>query len=354
MSNKANKFPRVLVVTTARATRGGIASVVRAMEQDKLWKRFSCRWIETQIDRNLFMKLLYLVRSYLQFFIFVPFYDLLHFHTVPGNSTLNHLPLQQWARFLGKKTIIHLHIGDQLHDYADNLAFKTLLNRADLILAISEMAKSALESLYRVKVPVEVLYNACPEVIRRKPPTVDNTAQTILVAGIIDKNKAYDIIIRAFAKVSDDFPDWRLVFAGNGAIDDAQQIAAAHGINGRVTFPGWVSGGIKDELFANSTVYCLVSYKEGFPVAVLEAWNWQLPVICTPVGGLSDVVVDGVNVLVVKPGNVDELAAAMQKLMADPLLRNRLAEKSHQLLNERFRARLIYSRLETIYLKLSS
>jgi len=79
-----------------------------------------------------------------------------------------------------------------------------------------------------------------------------------------------------------------------------------------------------------------------------------LPVICTPAGGLADVAVDGENALVVEPGNIDQLAAAMTKLMADAALRHRLAERSYQLVNERFRAPVIYSRLEAIYLKLCS
>ena len=431
MFYSANKFPRVLVVTTARTTRGGIASVVRAMEQDELWKKFSCRWIETQIDRNMLLKLVYLLRSYLQFVYFLPFYDLVHFHTVPGNSTLIHLPLLQWARLFGKKTIVHLHIGDQFRAYADNKPFRALLNRADLLLAISEMAKELLVSTYKMKVPVEVLYNACPEVkhmnlnLSKKFNVSDKYLSTeeklsdqhsspeeklsdqhsspkeklsnqhscpevklsnqhfspeeklsdqhstpevklsdqnsskgfekiLLVAGIIDRNKAYDVILKAFAQVAGNFPDWKLVFAGSGEVEEAQRIAGEFGISHQVSFPGWVSGELKAELFGGSSVYCLASYKEGFPVAVLEAWAWQLPVICTPAGGLADVVVDGENALVVEPGNSTQLAAAMSKLMADPAMRQRIAQRSHQLVNDRFAAPRIYRQLEEIYVNLKN
>lgn len=352
MNRSTAKLPRVLVVSTARATRGGIASVVRAMEQDILWKKFSCRWIETQIDRNVLMKVLYLVRSYLQFLAFLPLYDLVHFHTVPGNSTLNHLPLLYLARIFGKKTIVHLHIGDQLHGYTNNKAFRTLLSRADLLITISEMAKKVLKNSYRISFPVEVLYNACPEVKHNIEPATARTEKSILVAGIIDRNKAYDIILEAFARVAAGFPDWKLVFAGNGAIDDARRIAGKLGIGHRVDFPGWVSGERKSELFAHADVYCLASFKEGFPVVVLEAWAWRLPVICTPAGGLVDVVVDGENALVVEPGNANQLAAAMAKMMADPALRLKLADNSHRLVNKRFTMPVIYRRLEKIYLKL--
>lgn len=365
MFYSAKKFPRVLVVTTARATRGGIASVVRAMEQDELWKKFSCRWIETQIDRNMLLKLVYLLRSYLQFVYFLPFYDLVHFHTVPGNSTLIHLPLLQWARLFRKKTIVHLHIGDQFRAYADNKPFRALLNRADLLLAISEMAKELLVSTYKMKVPVEVLYNACPEVKlsdQHSSPeeklsyqhSSKGSEKILLVAGIIDRNKAYDIILKAFAQVAGNFPDWKLVFAGSGEVEEAQRIAGEFGISHQVSFPGWVSGELKAELFGGCSVYCLASYKEGFPVAVLEAWAWQLPVICTPAGGLADVVVDGENALVVEPGNSTQLAAAMSKLMADPAMRQRIAQRSHQLVNERFAAPRIYRQLEEIYVNLKN
>lgn len=373
------RVPQVLVVTTSRLTRGGIASVVRALEQEPVWKKHRCRWIATQIDRGVLMKMWYLVSSYLSFFWWVGRYDIVHFHTVPGNSTRIHLPLLRRAKRSGLKCIVHLHIGEQLVEYVNNKQFRALLDEADRVLVLSRKALELVKKYYRLETPVEVVYNACrvvnpainehftglehmvtPEInVHPKeldPPPVVSTKsdrrRMILVAGILDANKAYDTIIRAFSQVARRHTDWKLVFAGNGEVEKARALASDSGAGSQVEFRGWVSGDEKAALFRQSSVFCLASYKEGFPMAVLEAWAYGIPVVCTAAGGLADVVADGVNALVVEPGNSDDLARQLERMMTDEGLRSRIVEKASQLIREQFSPEAINAQLERIYKEL--
>lgn len=341
---------KVLVVATSGKTRGGIASVVNGYMKGYIWQKYSCRWIETQIDRNVFFKLLYLVRAYVEFFIFIPFYDIVHFHTVPGNCTTIHLPLLRLAVFYKKKVIVHLHIGDQLHNYCDDKKFREVLDRADMLIAISKMASMVLEDVYKIDSQVRVLYNASP-VVNDKGDA--GKEKIILVAGILDKNKAYDIILKAFAFVSKEFRDWKLVFAGNGDVDKAGDIARNLKISESVVFTGWLNGEEKAALFKKAEIYCLASYMEGFPVSVLEAWKYILPVICTTAGGLSDVVVDGFNAMVFDRGDISGLAEKMRLLMSDTDLRSSIAANSFDLVNELFSMDEILRQLDVIYTDLA-
>lgn len=77
-------------------------------------------------------------------------------------------------------------------------------------------------------------------------------------------------------------------------------------------FLGWVSGEAKDNAFKEAMIFCLPSYAEGFPMSVLDAWSYGLPVITTPVGGIPDVAQDGVNMLLFNPGDIDMLAKQMK------------------------------------------
>ena len=388
------RVPRVLVVTTSRRTRGGIASVVRALEQEPVWTKHRCRWIATQIDRGVLMKMWYLVSSYLSFFWWVGSYDIVHFHTVPGNSTRIHLPLLRRAKRSGLKCIVHLHIGEQLVEYVNNKQFRALLDEADRVLVLSRKALELVKKYYRLETPVEVVYNACrvvnpainehftglehmvtPEIsvhpkepgyaeisgvnVHPKeldPPPVVSTKsdrrRMILVAGILDANKAYDTIIRAFSQVARRHTDWKLVFAGNGEVEKARALASDSGAGSQVEFRGWVSGDEKAALFRQSSVFCLASYKEGFPMAVLEAWAYGIPVVCTAAGGLADVVADGVNALVVEPGNSDDLARQLERMMTDEGLRSRIVAKASQLIREQFSPEAINAQLERIYKEL--
>lgn len=349
MSVKSGDVPKVLVVATSEKTRGGITACVSIIKKSYLWEKFRCRWIETQIDRNLFLKCFYLVKSYLCFFTLAPFYDIIHFHSVPGNCIRLHYPLFRYSKLIGRKVIVHLHVGDQLLNYRDDKKLKSFLTNASLIITLSLKAGSIVDEIYSPHAPVKVLYNAAPEV---RPVKNIDKEKFILVAGILDKNKAYDEIIRAFALISDMFPDWRLVFAGNGDIDVAKGIALTEGVSGRVDFVGWVDGDRKVRLFEKASVYCLASYVEGFPMSVLEAWSYGLPVICTTAGGLADVVINRVNAMVFEAGNVEMLAARMSELLSDEYLRSMVAQNSLSLVREKFGKDMIFSQLESIYLDL--
>jgi len=343
-----DRMPKVLVVATSRKTRGGIRAIVSALEKEPLWKTFSCRWIETQIDRNIACKLFYFVRSFVGFLWWVPRFDCVHFHTVPGNSVLVHFPFFLIAQLFGTKIILHLHVSNQLMNSTTSRPFRYLLGNADRVIVLSKNAAEVLRVTYEVKTPIDVVYNSCPPQSRR----VDvEKEQIVLVAGILDQNKAYDIIIKAFAQLSGRHPGWRLVFAGNGELEKACQIASALGIGEKVEFMGWVSGEAKENLFSKATIYCLASYNEGFPVSVLEAWSYGLPVVCTPAGGLADVVQQELNAMVVQPGDVDQLAKSLEQLIVNPALREAIAARSHALVNEQFTQERMNRQLEDIYRK---
>jgi glycosyltransferase involved in cell wall biosynthesis len=81
------------------------------------------------------------------------------------------------------------------------------------------------------------------------------------------------------------------------------------------------------ERFRSADLFVLPSYNEGLPVVLYEAGAFELPVITTPVGAIPDLMVHEVNGLLVKPGDVEALAAAITRLAADPALRRSLAAR---------------------------
>ena len=168
---------------------------------------------------------------------------------------------------------------------------------------------------------------------------------------IIEKKGTNDLIL-AFNSIAKKFPLWKLILAGNGDIEKGNILIQSLNIQNQVEFHGWVSGISKDNLFKKASIFCLPSYTEGFPMAVLDAWSYGIPVITTPVGGLPDVLINGGNAMVFEPGDIESLANILEKLIIDEALRKKLSEASLQLSQGLFNIATISVQLNELYAQL--
>ncbi len=151
----------------------------------------------------------------------------------------------------------------------------------------------------------------------------------IFTVGTDWRRKGVPDLIQAVAIVAKAIPDLKLFIAGP---DSAQDIAGINAVSEKFGVPGRVKalGRIaRDRLgpyFWHSDMFALASHAEAFGVAAVEAMAAGLPVICTNVGGLQEVVRDTVDGLLVPPGNPDALAAAICKVAGDGALRRRFGD----------------------------
>lgn len=340
---------RVLVLSTSRKTRGGITAVLKAFEQTPLWNKYHCHWVQTHRDGPNWRKILYLILAWLDFLVRIPFYDILHVHFSLQTTARRKKPFVRLAKFLGKKVIIHLHCGSQI-DAIWNHDYEYLFRTADVSLFLSDNLKRKVEKYTGTGNDYRVCYNPCPVVYSEPKYT---KKQQILFSGTLYEGKGYRDLIRAFAIIAPKYKDWKLVFAGNGEIDEGKKIASECGVSNQVKFLGWVSGLQKDRVFKESSLLCLPSYAEGFPMAVLDAWSYGLPVVTTPVGGIPDVAIDGVNMLLFDPGDIDVLSKNLDMLINDNVLRNRLEVESSRMASTTFNLNVIVEQLESIYEELT-
>lgn len=336
---------RVLILATSRKTRGGITAVLKAHETGVQWKRFHCHWVQTHRDGNNVRKLLYLAFAWLDFLVRIPFYDIVHVHFSLGTTARRKVPFVKVAKALGKKVIIHLHCGSQINEIW-NKDYTYLFSVADISLLLSENLLHMVEEHTGKGHDYRVCYNPCPQI--RKEPILQKKKQ-ILFSGTLYAGKGYQDLIRAFAKIAKKYPDWKVVFAGNGEVEKGKAISKELSIANQVEFLGWVSGEQKDRAFRESIIFCLPSYAEGFPMAVLDAWAYGLPVITTPVGGIPDVAKDGENMLLFNPGDIDALAKQMEKMIMNEVLRKSIAEESILLAQTTFNLNTINKQLGDIY-----
>ncbi len=342
-------MPKVLIIATSRKTRGGITSVVKAHEMGEQWKKFHCHWIQTHRDGPAWRKVYYFVTALMEFVVLLPFYDIVHIHHSLQGSTHRKLVFFRLAKRLHKKTIMHIHCGNQLLEVWND-DYQRMYSLCDKGIALSNNIKRIIESHVGNSDRISVLYNSCPSI---KVPVVPNARKKqILFSGTLYEGKGYRDLIRAFGRIAQNHRDWKIVFAGNGEVQLGMEIAKECGISSQCEFLGWVSGDAKDDAYRSASIFCLPSYAEGFPMAVLDAWAYGLPVITTPVGGIPDIAEDGKNMLLFTPGDIDTLANQMERMISDSTLREAIAQESVHLANTTFNVEAINRRLGEIYASL--
>lgn len=233
---------KVLVIATSRKTRGGITSVVKAYENSPLWDKFHCKWIETHRDGGAFTKLSYLLKGFLQFLLCVPFYDIVHIHTSEPPSALRKVLFMAVSKLLGKKVIVHFHsfsVDTTIKSKYQNV-YRYLFGKADVVLVLSKYWQDELCRTFGFKDnKVKVLYNPCTTEVSSK---VYPKRKQILYAGTVNARKGYADMIKAFAQIADRYPDWSIVFAGNGEIEEGKALASRLSIAKQTVFLGWMRG----------------------------------------------------------------------------------------------------------------
>lgn len=342
---------KVLVIATSHKTRGGITSVVKAHQRGKQWKDFHCRWIETHIDKSNILKLWYLFKGFISYLVLLPSYDIIHIHTSEPPSAIRKCPFLWWAKIWRKKVIIHFHAFSPETTIKSKYknVYKYLFDKADTVIVLSNLWKKYVNETFNLGDKIQVVYNPCTTEVTNKQYPKKNQ---ILYAGTVNARKGYADMIKAFALIAKKYPTWQIVFAGNGEIEQGKRLAKELEIEKQTVFLGWVNGIDKDKAFKEASIFCLPSYAEGFPMAVLDAWAYGLPVITTPVGGIPDIAIDGKNVFLFNPGDTKTLATQMEKLITNTAIRDSIAKESVKLAQTTFNINTINEKIATIYLKL--
>ncbi len=155
-------------------------------------------------------------------------------------------------------------------------------------------------------------------------PAPSESGMKILFVGRLDPVKGLRVLMEGFEAARAQAPDITLTIIGDGE-DRAWVEAEAKRIGG-IEVLGYRSQDFVAETLGKRDVLVLPSFAEGVPVALMEAMVSCRPVIATRVGGVQELVEDGVSGRVLAPGNVEALADAFVDLAADPDRRRAMGE----------------------------
>jgi phosphatidyl-myo-inositol dimannoside synthase len=164
-----------------------------------------------------------------------------------------------------------------------------------------------------------------------------------------ERYKGLDKLIRVVPRLRATVPDLHLVAIGGG--DDLPRLramAADLGVAGRVHFLERLSREEIAACYARADVFALPSTGEGFGLVFLEAMAFAKPLVGVACGGTTDVVEDGVNGVLVPPGDAELLAQALDRLLHDDSLRAEMGRRGAEIVRRKYRFDIFQAELERI------
>ena len=168
----------------------------------------------------------------------------------------------------------------------------------------------------------------------------------ILFVGVLTKNKRIDRLIRVTAKLSRDFNLQVLILGDGPERANLENLARYLGLE-NIIFKGWVSPNDMPLYMAASDVLVLPSESEGLPGCVQEAMACGISIVASNVGGLPDLITNGVNGYLVD--NEAEMEERLRLLMSSPELRNKMGANAREFARQNLSIDKVVNQTEELY-----
>jgi N-acetyl-alpha-D-glucosaminyl L-malate synthase BshA len=289
--------------------------------------------------------------------------DVIHAHYAVPHATAAFLSQQVLASAGARvpRVVTTLHgtditlVGSD-RSYSEIVAFS--IEQSNRVTAVSESLRASTYAELGVKRAIEVIPNFLDCTIHRRVPRPDLRSRftggdpaTKIVVHVSNFRpvKRVDAVLAIFERIRRSVPA-RLLLVGDGPeLGTAYRIARALGISAHVE-----TVGAQEEvlpLLSISDVFLLPSSQESFGLAALEAMACEVPVVASRVGGIPEVIVDGVTGFLHPLDALDEMAESAVRLLSDEALRRRMGAAGCQRVHELFSAERVVPMYEKCYLE---
>lgn len=324
--------------------------MMRLYRGTAFWHNMNCRELSTYTEGSRIVKLFAALGAYCKTPTLVLRSRLVHVHLSASISCTRKLPIILIARLFNRPVLVHVHAASMesvTHHPLSRIA-QIAFRMATHVVALSDSWAERLAPLVN-GAPVYVVPNPVSPIPALAKKNDDAETPIILYSGKLEPRKGYELLLQATQGLIRKMPGLQVWFAGNGELQNARDIADALKITSSVRFLGWVDPDQMGTLLRNATIFCLPSYGEGVPMAVLEAMNYSLPVVTTPVGGLPELIRDGENGMLTDPGDVPSLEHKLSLLLHDKRLREQLGGRAKQTVDRACGFDVVARKMELVY-----
>ncbi len=281
--------------------------------------------------------------------------DVLHVHYAVPHATAAILARSMLPEGQRPRIVTTLHGTDSTllgRDPGYGPAIRHALAASDAVTVVSDYLREETRQVLGIERPIDVVHNfykpRAPEWSREEVRRELGVGTQVLVlhSSNLRPVKRIDVLLEAAARVRPRDSFRLLILAG----EDFNPFAAdVHrlGLEGQVIVLERVTD-IEDYLQA-ADLGLFASDSESFCLSILEAMSFGRPCVATDVGGIPEVVEDGVSGLLVAPGDASALARGLELLIADPARRSAMGAVAQRTARERFSAEVIVPRYEAVY-----
>ena len=228
---------------------------------------------------------------------------------------------------------------------------------ADTIVAVSHHTRNDLIQYQRIAPnKIQVIYNGIDIRLRRneKPAAIRRELGlqpddvVFGTAARLEVQKGLDLLIDAAPLVLKRMPKARFLIVGGGSLEnDLRARAAALGLERQVIVTGYRTDAV--DLMQTFDCFVQTSHFEGMPMALLEAMALNKPIVATAVGGVPEVVEDGVCATLLASREPQDLSDALVSVAGDPVVRQRIGDAGRQRYERNFTAAAMVSQYEQLY-----
>ncbi len=239
-----------------------------------------------------------------------------------------------------------------------NLFYWPAMYLSDQIITVTEALRQQAIARLRINparvttihngIDAERYYRPDARAATRAALGLDPDAFVITYTGRLIGGKGLEDLLRAARPLVERHPACRVLIVGEGELlARLQQLAGELGLLSHVIFAGFRRD--VPEVLAASDAFVLPSFSEGLPLSVLEAMAAGKPVVVSRVGGVPEIVADGETGLMIEPGDVPGLTAALLSLIEDPARREALCVRGRQHVRDHFSVPSMVARYQDLY-----
>jgi glycosyltransferase involved in cell wall biosynthesis len=354
----SNGQRRVVHVSTALDTRGGISAVIDAYVRAGVFARWNVVHVPSHTDRggrSAKLQLAFSAAMHVWTELAHRRIALLHVHTASGPSFWRKLCISAPVLLSAVPVVLHVHGGGFADFYRRcgplrRAVVRRVLERSTRVLALTDDWARTLRTM-APKARVEVLANPV-EIPPHASTVTTQPRNVVLYLGLLQRSKGAHDLLEAFAALPAECAGTTLVLAGVGDIDGLKRRAEDLGISDRVKLPGWIGPRERERWLSRAACLALPSYAEGLPMAVLEAMAHGVPVVASAVGGIPQMVRPGKTGFLMQPGDIDALENHLAALLLDEPCRHKLGHAARELVELEYATPRVLARLEAIYASL--